>query len=59
MKKSILNLGRALNKEAQKSINGGLISRCGNYIGDTGAYCFSHSDCDEGVCHNKCCNTAV
>lgn len=60
MKKSISNLGKVLNKEAQKNINGALISRCGRYIGDTGETCISHSDCSSGsVCHNRCCNTAV
>jgi len=66
MKKSILNLGRALNKAQQKEINGGikLPTLCNGYIGDTGQTCTTHSDCtvsaeDLPVCFRGCCNTIV
>ena len=49
MKKSILNLGKALNKAEQKSINGGA-GGC-NHM----ALCFSQSDCgDINFCQLKC-----
>ncbi|WP_299106593.1 hypothetical protein [uncultured Tenacibaculum sp.] len=43
MKKSILNLGKSLNKAEQKKINGGIAIAC-----------FSHSDCprEMGCCKN-------
>ncbi|CAL2089769.1 WAP-type (Whey Acidic protein) with four-disulfide core [Tenacibaculum sp. 190524A02b] len=45
MKKSILNLGKALNKADQKNVNGGM-----------GKYCESHSDCrwPMGCCMGLC-----
>jgi len=58
MKKSILNLGKFLNKEEQKRIKGAIIP-CGNFIGNTGQQCLTNSDCWKGVCHNRCCNTVV
>ncbi|TCI94218.1 hypothetical protein [Tenacibaculum sp. M341] len=45
MKKSILNLGKLLNKTEQKNINGG-----GN------AFCNDNGDCDSGYfCDNYIC----
>ncbi|WP_435261355.1 hypothetical protein [Tenacibaculum sp. nBUS_03] len=43
MKKSILNLGKALKRAEQKEISGGV-----------GSTCFSHADCprDMGCCDN-------
>ena len=46
MKKLLLNLGTTLDKDSQKSINGG----CGGYFG-----CFTDNDCGEG---QKCEFTA-
>ncbi|KAB1159546.1 hypothetical protein F7018_04340 [Tenacibaculum aiptasiae] len=40
MKKSILNIGKALNKAEQKLINGG--------TGINYAQCLNHSDCPSG-----------
>ncbi|WP_272150213.1 hypothetical protein [Tenacibaculum aiptasiae] len=41
MKKSILNLGKALNKAEQRTINGGR------------KFCESHEDCGTGCCNTS------
>ena len=45
MKKSILNLGKALHRAEQKSINGGSREDCHTYGCPTGLTC-----CDSGKC---------
>ena len=51
MKKSILNLGKVLNKEEQKKVNGGV-----NCF-DCQSYCIANSGGDRmvyGVCMGEC-----
>ena len=54
MKKQILNLGKALNKAEQKSINGGLVMPGGGTVG-SGSLCvavgakYPHQKCIEGL----------
>ena len=54
MKKSILNLGKALNRAEQKSVNGGGIGSCrsGNDMGN-GCLCHKGSTCNSGSCNKK------
>jgi len=57
MKKSILNLGKALNKVQQKEINGGASLDIPNH---NKSICRSNTDCFNGgivrmVCHNFYC----
>lgn len=56
MKKSILNLGKALNKADQKQINGGIAQGCyqdGRKCCQTGPG--GHTFCDAGRCDRFGC----
>jgi hypothetical protein len=50
MKKQFLNLGKALNKAEQKSINGGASCRSGSNM-DDGCPCNNGSQCSSGNCN--------
>ena len=60
MKKQILNLGEALSKAEQKSINGG-VRKCPTAEPWSGQRCLSDKDCDTklpyeiGRCVTGCC----
>lgn len=43
MKKSILNVGKALDKAAQKSVNGGAPSRCNTDVTEEACIIFPHA----------------
>ena len=63
MKKSILNLGKALSKVELKSINGSVAGACRG-LGNNGQACQTHSDCTRPapaapVCFRGCCNYYV
>lgn len=56
MKKQILNIGKALNKAEQKTINGGhmLAAPCrGGKDMDTGCLCTSGDQCSSGSCRKS------
>ncbi|CAL2104707.1 conserved protein of unknown function [Tenacibaculum sp. 190130A14a] len=62
MKKSILNLGKSLNKAEQKAVNGGFGNTCGGF----GSYYVNNcNDCVNNIlpgaptfCRNNCCIVA-
>ena len=60
--KNLMNLGTILNKNEQKTINGGFTKlTCGSGVyGSTGQFCQTTSDCNSGEqCFRGCCNDAV